>query len=246
MRTILTAALTCACLFVTAAPAPAGDREDALAIIGQAVKAHGGADALAKVRTAVRAGEGVIIQGENKTPFTDELTLNLPDQWRDSVVIDKKVHFAIAVNGDKGWQAVSGNVTDVGPARFKELREEMYVLGLETLTPLQKTGFDLAPLPEVKIADRPAVGVKVSSKGHADAKLYFDNQTHLLVKIERSAVEAGLKLDKEYLFGDYKDFDGVKLPTRQVELLEGKEVMELTSASYKFPSKPDEAAFTKP
>ena len=246
MRTILTASFTCACLLAATAHALAGDREDALAIIDQAVKAHGGADGLAKVRTAVRAGEGVILNDETKTPFTDELTLNLPDQWRDSVVIDKKVRFAIAVNGDKGWQAVSGTVTELGPARFKELREEIYVLGLETLTPLQKDGFDLAPLPEIKVGDRAAVGVKVSSKGHADAKLYFDGETHLLVKIERTALEAGLKLDKEYLFGDHKVFDGVKLPTRQMELLQGKKVMELTSASYKFPSKPDEAAFAKP
>ena len=246
MRTILATVLTCGFLFAAMSPTLAGEREDALAIIDQAVKAHGGADALAKVRTAVHAGQGTIFQGEMKIPFTDEVTLNLPNQWRDTVEIDKKGRFAIAVNGDKGWQSASGTVAEIGPDRFKELREEMYVLGLETLTPLQKAGYNLTPLPEIKIAGQPAVGVKVSSKGHADAKLYFDGRTHLLVKIERDALEAGLKLDKQYLFGEFKDFDGVKLPTRQMELLEGKPVMELTSASYKFPSKPDQAAFTKP
>lgn len=244
MRMILAAALTYGCLL--AANATAGEREDATAIIDRAVKAHGGADALAKVRTSVRAGQGVLFQEATKTSFTDELTLNLPNQWRDSVDIEKKVRFTIAVNGDKGWRSVSGSVTDLGRERLGELREEIYILDLETLIPLLKPGFDLAPLPEIQIGDRPAAGVKVSSKGHADAKLYFDGQTHLLVKIERSALEAGLKLDKEYLFGDHKDFDGVKLPTRQMELLEGKKVMELTSASYKFPSKPDETVFTKP
>ena len=202
MRTILATALACGFLFGATGPTSAGEREDALAIIDQAVKAHGGADALAKVRTAVRAGRGTIFQGEMKIPFTDEVTLNLPNQWRDSVEIDKKGRFTIAVNGDKGWQDASGTVTEIGPAGFKELREEIYVLGLETLTPLQKAGYDLAPLPEIKVAGQPAVGVKVSSKGHADAKLYFDGQTHLLVKIEREAQEAGLKLDKQYLFGE--------------------------------------------
>ena len=55
MRMILAAAMTCGWLFVTTAPVSAGDREDALAIIDRAVKAHGGADALAKVRTACPA-----------------------------------------------------------------------------------------------------------------------------------------------------------------------------------------------
>ena len=246
MRTILAAALASGLLLAAAAPARAGAREDALATVEQAIKAHGGEDALAKARTAVRAGEGVLYQGDKDVTFADEMTLNLPDQWKDGVEIEKKFRITLAVNGDRGWQSVAGTVTDMGPERLKELREEMYVLWLETLTPLRKDGFDLAPLPEAKVNGRPAAGVKVASKGHADASLYFDAGTHLLVKVERTTREAGLTLGKEYLFGDHKDFDGVKLPTRLTETLEGKKVSELTSASYKFPPKPDEAAFSKP
>ncbi len=242
MRTTLAAVL----VFVTAAPGYAGDREDALAVVELAVMAHGGADALAKARTVVRSGEGVLYQGGKEAAFTDEMTWNLPEQWRDAVEIQKSIRFTIAVNGDKGWQAVGGTVSDVGPERLKEIREEIYILWLETLTPLQKEGFDLAPLPEIKVNGQAAVGVKASRKGHADAKLYFDGRTHLLVKIARTSEEAGLNLDKEYLFSDHKDFDGVKMPTHVVETLDGKKASELTSASYKFPSKPDDSAFAKP
>ena len=77
-------------------------------------------------------------------------------------------------------------------------------------------------------------------------KLYFDKGTHLLVKVERVSEEAGVKLDKEYLLSDPKEFDGVKLPTRLVETLGGKKASESTFTSYKFPSKPDDAAFAKP
>ena len=242
MRTTLAAAL----IFLTAALAHAGDREEALATIEQAVKAHGGADALAKARTAVRSGEGVIYQGGKEAAFTDEMTWDLPGRWRDAVEIQKTIRFTIAVDGDKGWQGVGGTAADLGPERLRELREEMYVLWLETLTPLQKDGFDLAPLPEIKVNGQAAVGVKASSKGHADAKLYFDGRTHLLVKIARTSEEAGLNLDKEYLFSDHKEFDGVKMPTHVVETLDGKKASELTSASYKFPAKADDSAFAKP
>ena len=60
---------------VTAALGHAGDREDALAIIEQAVKAHGGDDALAKAAPAVRNGEGVMYQAGKEVKFTDEMTL---------------------------------------------------------------------------------------------------------------------------------------------------------------------------
>ena len=242
MRSLLAAVLVCG----TAALGHAGNREDALAIIEQAVKAHGGDDALAKAHLAVRNGEGVMFQAGKEVAFTDEMTWNLPDQWRDAVEIQKSVRFTIAVNGDKAWQSVAANVTTVGAERLKELREEIYILWLETLTPLRQDGFDLAPLPEIKVNSQPAVGVKASSKGHAEARLYFDTHTHLLVKVERTAEDAGLKLDKEYLLSDHKEFDGVKLPTHVVEILDGKKASDLTSASYKFPAKPDDSLFAKP
>jgi hypothetical protein len=244
MRTIV-ATLGCVCLFTTGT-ASANDRDDALAVIDQAIQARGGAEALAKVHIAVRSSEGVLYQGGVEVPFTDQTTSDLPDRWREAVEIDKKVPYTVAITGDKGWQSSVGTVSDLGPERLKEMREEMYVSWLETLLPLKKDGFDLAPLPEAKVNEQPAVVVKVTSKGHADASLYFDKQTHLLVKVERMSEEAGLKLPKEYLLSDYKDFDGVKMPTRVVETLAGKKAMEVKSASYKFPSKVDDTAFAKP
>jgi hypothetical protein len=241
MRTILAAALASWCV-LAAGTARAGDREDALALIDQAIQAHGGADALAKARTAVRSGEGIIYVGDAKTPFTNQETFDLPDRYRISVNLDNKAHLISAINGEKGWQAEEGTVNDLGAQRLKEMREELYIMWLQTLTPLKKDAFDLAP---IKDAGK-VVGVKASSKGHADVSLTFDPDTHLLVKVERVAEQAGLKLNKQDLFSDYKEFDGVKLPTRQVEMLSGKKFSELNSATYKFPSKPDDAAFARP
>jgi zinc protease len=239
MRKILAAVLACGCVF---GAAHAGDRDDALAIIDQAIQAQGGADALAKARAAVRSGEGVQYRGDVKIPFTDELMLDLPDRWRISLNLDKKIQLTMAVSGGKGWEAQGGTVNDMGAERLKELREEMYVLWLETLTPLRKDGIDLAPIKD----GGKTVGVKASSKGHTDVSLTFDPDTHLLAKVEYVAEQAGLKINKQELLSDYKEFDGVKLPTHLVETLGGKKLMELTSATYKFPSKPDDAAFAKP
>ena len=241
MRSTLAAALACVLATTTIR---AGDRDDALAIIDQAVQAQGGADALAKLRTAVRRGEGFLFQGDDKQPFTDEMTLDLPDRWRLSLDIDKQTRFTLAVAGDKGWEALGGKVEDIGPERLKEMREEIYVLWLQTLLPLRKDGFDLAPLPEAKVDGQAVVGVKASSKDRPDVKLYFDKTTHR--RPGSSGAPGGAAAAKAYLLGDYPDFDGVKMPTHLVETTDGKKISELTSAVYKFPSKADDAAFTKP
>ena len=53
-------------------------------------------------------------------------------------------------------------------------------------------------------------------------------------------------MNKEYIFGGHKDFDGVKLATKRMELFNGKKFVELTSASYPFLGKVDDAVFARP
>jgi hypothetical protein len=118
------------------------------------------------------------------------------------------------------------------PERLKELREDGYAKWLTTLLPLKKdSAFRLEPLSGV-------AGVKVSRAGHADVKLYFDEKSHLLVKMERQAGET--------TYSAYRDFDGVKRPTRVVQTVGGKKFLEVTEVSYKFPRKVEEATFAKP
>ena len=50
----------------------------------------------------------------------------------------------------------------------------------------------------------------------------------------------------ELLLSDYKDFDGVKLATTQVEMRGGKKFAELTGISYKFLRSIDDTVFNRP
>jgi hypothetical protein len=247
MRTFLGAALVL--ILAAVAPVRAGDRDDALAVIDQAIKAHGGEDVLTQAQTAVRTSTGAVASPTGKDlPFKDEMIWKLPDRFRLTLDVGtEKTRLVTVVTPDKGWQTSGGQVAELSPERLDELREEAYVLWLATLVPLKKdSAFELAPLPETKVNGQPAGGVKVAHKGHTDANLYFDKQSGLLVKIERRAREAGLTVDKEYVYGDHKDFDGVKMPTKQQELLNGKRFTELAGISYKFPRSVDDSTFAKP
>jgi hypothetical protein len=232
-------------LIWAAAPVRAGDREVALALVEKAIKAHGGEDALGRSRNLSRTGSGTMsLSGDQR--FTEETLLALPDRVRMSVGLDKGLKLTLVINGDKGWQVSAGAVLELSQPKVEEVREEAYVLWLTTLTPLLKDTFTLTPLPDGSVEGEPVAGIKVVAKGHPDAKLYFSKRTHLLVKIERRAREAGVPLDKTYIFGDYKDVDGVQLPVRELQLLNGKKFTERTSATYKVLRYVDEAAFKRP
>jgi hypothetical protein len=175
--------------------------------------------------------------------------VSLPVQARWSFDLNpenQKFRIVLVFNRDKGWRASSGATKELGKEEIDEFREEAYTLWVSTLVPLLDKQFELSSLPEARVLGQPAAGVKVVSKGHAEVKLYFDKKTNLLVKTERKAREAGLDLNKESYFADFKDFDGVKLATKQVDLSNGKKAADLTITSYRFPNRLDDRVFDKP
>jgi hypothetical protein len=237
-------------LLVAAAPGYGADRDAALAVIDQAIKAQGGADVLTRAQTIVRSATGVLMTFGKETPFTEELSAQLPDRFR--LVLDlrmgqQKARLIQLVNGDHGWESTGGPVAPLSKERLEELRQEAFVrLWLATLVPLKDSSLELGVLPDAKLNDQPAAVVKVGRKGQPDLKFYFDKANSLLVKIDRRASEAGLVFDQEFSFSDYKDFDGAKLATKQVEMRGGKKFAELAGISYKFPRTFDESVFTRP
>ncbi len=237
MRTAGCLGLVVAVVLALTGGVRAGDRETALALIDQAIKAQGGEVGLTKAQTLVRMATGTFFLG-GETGFTSETTFGLPGRAKMVVKLDKGGQIIQVLNGDRGWSSAGGMVNEMPREGIDELREEVYVEWLTTLVPLKKEGFTLTPVA--------ALGVKVSSKGHNDAILYFDKDSGLLVKFERQSREAGILAKKEYVLGGFKEFDGVKLPTKRTELLNGKKIAEVTSASYKFLSKADDAMFGRP
>src|SRR5262249_37997133 len=129
----------------------------------------------------------------------------------------------------------------------EELHEESYVIWLSSLLPFAKdTRFSLTLLPDAMGDGRPAACIKVAHKGYPDVKLYFDKQSALLVKSARHAKEAGLAIDKEYVYSAHRAFEGVQLPTKYVELVNGKKFVEVPEISYKFLTPVDEGTFARP
>jgi hypothetical protein len=248
MRTGIGWALAIALAATT--PLYADDREAAQAVVSEAIKAHGGEAALAKLQTFTRKSAGQLTVAGKEVPFAEEQTAQLPARWRRETEMRadrQKLRVLLVVNGDKGWQSAGGAVIDVGAERLRELREDGYAQWLTTLLPLKKDpALQLATLPEIKVNGDPAVGVKVSSKGRPDVKLYFDKKSRLLVRSERQAAEGGETVVKEENYSGYKEFDGVKLPTKIAVVVGGKKVGDTTEAAYKFPEKAPEGTFAKP
>lgn len=228
-------------------PSLGATEKEARVILDRAIKAHGGADALARALLCKRTDSGTQTVVTREVPFVSQVTRSLPDRVRLQIELDKKITTTLVLDGVKGWQTEGdGPASNLGLARIKEMREEAYVWWLTTLTPLTKPGFTLSALPRSTVDGEAMVGIKVVRKGYADTKLYFRERSGLLAKIERRTSEGGTIVDKEYLYSSYKEYSGLTVPTREIVKVNGRKYTEFTSTNYSFPAKLDAGTFTKP
>ena len=176
-------------------------------LIENYVKALGGAAALEKINTRIQKGteslnaESVRVEIFTEAPFQQSLVRHLPQGDSVTVFDGHTAWFAIpgrparALHGED-LEAVRTDADLHFPLHIRELYPEVHV-----------------EYPE-KIGERDAYVLFCIRKTQPPTKLYFDQQSGLLVRILRYA-ESPLGLDPQQLdYADYRDVDGVQVPFR--------------------------------
>jgi hypothetical protein len=250
MRNSLLAAAVCGLL---AWAGPAMGQDETRAIIDKAVKAHGGRDKLEKFRKAATQTRGkgtvnllggfdVTYEGYNQGGKSKEVLEGevAGQKFNQTVILDgKKIH--LFVNGKE--YKLDEKRTDRLAREYAHAQEVMELLFAD-----KKTGYKLSPLGEVKVNDKPAVGVRVTSEGYPDINLFFDKASGLLVKTENRTIDiqSGEEQTEEKVLSDYKEADGVQRPGKLVVLRDGKKIFTLTIDEIKVVDNFDKDFFTKP
>jgi len=154
-----------------------GDDKDAVkSVVEKAIKAAGGED---KLLRTFRWKESYFI-GDVKTGTPREAILQPPDKWYSN----KK------------------NIAKGNDDRL----EKTYLVWAWTLVPLTLKDSKLTLLPEIKVDDKPAVGLRLSRPEKPDISLYFDKESGQLARIDWRAYNI--------FFSDWKETDGFKYPSK--------------------------------
>jgi hypothetical protein len=241
-----TGCLVVAVALVVAGLSRADDRSEAMALIDKAIKAAGGEAKLAKFNAQTWTEKGTYYGMGNGLPYTGHYAIQRPDKF--SMEIEGV--FKIVLNGDKGWiKSGDGATMDMTKEQLAEQKEEQYTGWVASLLPLKDKGYTLAPLAEIKVDSRPAVGVKVAHEGHRDVKLYFDKETALLAKSEQTAKDleqGGKEVNQEAFYSNYKEVEGAQIPMKIVIKRDGKLFVEAENLDVKPAGKLDDKVFAKP
>jgi hypothetical protein len=224
--------------------------EEPKEVIERAVKAHGGAANLERLAASRFTYQGSMPSSGDGIKATGSWTVEGMDKHKMVCHLDTNGSLLVivycAANG-KGWQRYDSGTSEMSAMDLEHqycLIQEAHV---RTLVPLLRDPkFTLRLVPEGKVRDRAVVGVTAAYPGRADITLWFDRETHLLLKTgfvpPIARTPNGPKGVQEIIYEDYRD------PTAHEErLLEAAGVKsDATSLrAYLGKLKPDPAAAEK-
>jgi len=180
-----------------------------------------------------------------------------PDKWRRTVRRDSnnKESMLFVVNGDKHWARSAGKKVQEMPLPRANMRKPAILAILDQLAGLQESQQEIVVGAEEKVAGKILIPLTVTA-GHRQSTTYFDRATGLIAKEIKNYLpdvhsppetwKNERRVESETTYGDYKDFDGVTLPTRMVVSQAGKAVLDISVVQVEFPATFDAHAFDKP
>jgi hypothetical protein len=185
--------------------------------------------------------------------LTGTLSHDGPDRGRiaTKLVRDGQTIEVIVVSDGSGraWRKIGDVSQEVTGKELEEMKDGGWrSRKVRFLLPLlTDEGIQLSLLGESVVADRPAQGIRVKSKGHRDVDVYFDKESGRLAKME-SRVKSPDNHDivLEQVFSDYKEFDGVKLATTFTKYENGRQTSVERIVDLKFVDEIDPNLFARP
>jgi len=207
-------------------------------LIDNYILALGGAPAIQKVSTRVAQGSANV--GGRPTPI--DIFEKNPDK-RISLMHSGNGDIVTAYNGQEGWMAAPGR-----PSRdmnSSEIEAAKLDADLHLATDMKAMFAELRVVAEEKVGDLTTYVVSAARPGQPPVKLYFDQQSGLLVRELRYA-ESPLGLNPtEIDYADYRAVEGVQTPFRwTVARPNGRFTIQLEQVKQNVPI--DDAKFARP
>lgn len=207
-------------------------------LIEKYVQASGGAAAIDKINSRVM--KGTIDFGGHSLPI--DVYCKDPEK-RISFTHMNEGDSVTAFNGQEGWLGMPGR--PVREMHGSDLDAAAIDADLHLPTHLEHMFSKMQVRGTEKIGDNQTYQVVGRREGKTPMRLYFDQQSGLLLRMVRYGDTALGWLPTQIDYADYRDVDGVKVPYRwTLSRPNGRFTIQVTELKQNVPV--DDAKFTKP
>ncbi len=222
-------------------------RQKAAELLKQGVDALGGEKLLAENPVVKFKLKGTLYMNQAPLAFTGETTI-APTESKINTFINGLVFtFIMVLDGEHAWLKINDRLIELPHEGVEEQRERMYFESVSLLYPiLQHDDYELLLIQDAKVGKNPADGVVVHKTGHRDVRLYFDPQSHRLIKTETIITENGRDIAQEVLLENYAEFGGVQRAQKALVRWDGADRIEREMSEFKATPTADADAFAKP
>jgi hypothetical protein len=233
------------------APSVRAADDEVAKIIDKAIKAHMPKGVDKKNKGLRSKAKGTLHIGGMDLDFTQEVASQSPDKFKDVLVFTaggQTITRTLVYNGKEAWIRYGDKDLEVTKEILAEVKEAVSSQAMVEGIFSKDKELKFSVIGEVKVKDKPAVGLKVSKKGTKDINVYFDKKTGLIVKTEsrRRDDTSGEEVTEERIITEYQDADGRKTAKKLEILRDGKPFMEAEVTEVKILEKVDDNEFTKP
>ena len=228
------------------------DDSDPKAILDKAIRALGGEGKLKKAEMATwKVTETITFNANSQIKL--QATVQGLDRYRSEYQGEfngKAVKGVNVLNGNKGWHKVNDTKTVFDERAVASMKRfDSWHLSPPRLLPLKDKGVKIAPGGEQRVNGGPAVGIKATGLESKDLTLYFDRQSGLPVMLVAKILGSGgdeFPREMTYIYSDYKDFDGIKRPTKIEAKRNGKDFWKAEVTAFELLDKVDSQTFAEP
>jgi hypothetical protein len=190
-------------------------------IVEQYVKAAGGGHALSKIRTLSLEGTFTTEDGKSGTYTLDT---KLPNRYYMELLVGDQ-NLIEAYNGKSAWHRdASGELGTLVGSDGMQLEAAAQYYNSRLVNP-KKEKMALTFVRTTQVHGKDALELEVTSATGMQRHVFFDPQTHLIVK--EAATVGGL--EEEILYDDYRTVEGVKVPYK-IELHRGAAKYDISIA----------------
>lgn len=219
------------------APQPAANDPSADQILGKYVAALGGASAIDKVSSQVQTGTATFRGHDSPIEIYSKAGK------RVSIMKMPNVESVTAYDGTNGWMSSTGR--PVREMNAADLEASKMDADLHFATDVKAEFSDWRVLPAEKVGDHETLVVRGRMADKPPLKLYFDEQSGLLVRLVRYAETPLGNNPTQIDYSDYRDVDGVKVAFKWIISRPGNS-FTIQIAKTEQNVRVDDAKFAKP
>jgi hypothetical protein len=226
-------------------------QDEARAIIQKSIKAMGVDKAPDSPKGLRLKSTGTLELMGMTLNLSQTVTVRYTDQFKEAIELEvnnMKIPVVTVFDGKKGWVETGGQVIKLDDKVLAELKEVTNLMKVSRLKPLLGKEYELAVIGEVKVEGKPAIGIRVSTKGAKDVSLFFDKATNLLTKMDRQALDATTmqEVEEQRIIRSYKEKDGHKVPHQVAVMRDGKKFLEVEVTEFTYLDNVDASEFEAP